>query len=138
MNELSIFNSLVNDVLGGNAPEFYTSAVSSPRVDVLENKNGYEIQMELPGRCEKDVNIELDQDKLKISSVEEKKDKAEKTEEAGKYILRERSCRKFERSFYLPKNVDLESINANFKNGVLTVSMQKKEEEMPRKIAIVA
>lgn len=134
MNALSIYDSLLNDVLGCNA-NLYANAVAAPRVDVLENKDGYEIQMELPGRCEKDVNIELDQDRLKISSVEEKEKKAEKNE---KYLLKERNSLGFERSFSLPKNVNLESINANFKNGVLTVTMQKKEEELPRKILIGA
>ena len=55
-----------------------------------------------------------------------------------KFILRERSSYDFERSFKLPEDVDKEAIKANFKNGVLTINLLKKEAELPRKIEVTA
>jgi len=130
MNELSLFNSLFDDVFGTTT--MYRSA--APKVDVTEEEKGYTLEMELPGRCENDVNIELDHDNLKIASKKEEKS----DDKTAKYILRERRLSDFERSFALPKDVDTENITANFKNGILTVFMQKKPEAAPKKIAIQA
>lgn len=141
MNELSLFNSLINDVFGSEArPTFY---VASPRVDVLENEDEYKLEMELPGRTENDVNIELDHDNLTISSkieqTEEKESKAEKKAEKNKkYLLQERHISSFSRRFSLPSDVDEESISASFKNGILTIDMKKKPVVKPKKIAIAA
>lgn len=135
MNELAFFDSLFNDLLGDATPHAVHN-YSTPRVDVKENDNNYTLEMELPGRSEKDVNIELDHDNLTISSkeetAEEKKDKKEK------YILKERRYSSFERRFTLPADVDSEGITANFKNGVLTINMTKKAIAAPKKIAIEA
>ena len=120
MNELSIFNSLFNDVFGSEArPVVYTA---SPRVDVTEDDSEYKLEMELPGRSEKDVSIELDHDNLTIASKieESEENKSDKKDTAKKYILQERRYSSFSRRFTLPSDVDEESITANFKNGVLT------------------
>lgn len=142
MNELSLFNSLFNDVMGDVTPSvIYHTPVSSPRVDVLEDNNSYTLEMELPGRTEKDVNIELHKDVLTIESVcqekNEKEDKNSKKDDK-KYLLKERRCSNFQRSFTLPQDIDSESVTANFKNGVLTVQMQKKAITPPKKIMIEA
>lgn len=142
MNELSLFNSLFDDVLGDTTPSiYYRTAVSSPRVDVLEDENSYTLEMELPGRTEEEINIELNRDVLVIESknkAAEKCEKEEKKDHAKKYILKERRSCGFERRFTMPKDIDAESIRANFKNGILTVQIQKKEEAAPKKIMIEA
>ena len=139
MNELSFFDSLFNDVLGDATPSvIYHAPVSSPRVDVMDKDNSYVLEMELPGRTEKDVNIELEQDTLKISSVQEEKKEDKKDSKKDKYILKERRYSAFERHFTLPKDVDADSISASFKNGILTVNMTKKAIAAPKRIAIEA
>ncbi len=138
MNELSIFNSLFNDVFGSEArPVVYTA---SPRVDVTEDDSEYKLEMELPGRSEKDVSIELDHDNLTIASKieESEENKSDKKDKAKKYILQERRYSSFSRRFTLPSDVDEESITANFKNGVLTIDLKKKPIAKPKKIAIEA
>lgn len=138
MNELSIFNSLFNDVFGCEArPGVYTVA---PRVDVTEDDSEYKLEMELPGRTEKDVSIELDHDNLTIASKieESEENKSDKKDKAKKYILQERRYSSFSRRFTLPSDVDEESISANFKNGVLTIDLKKKPVAKPKKIAIEA
>ena len=143
MNELSIFDSLFNDVLGGDvAPVMYRTAYShTPRVNVSEEDDSYTLEMELPGRTEKDVNIELNHDNLTISSkVEESKEekKADKADKKRKYLVKESYTSSFSRSFSLPTDVDGESISATFKNGILTVDMKKKAIATPKRIAITA
>mgnify|MGYP002856388638 CR=1 FL=1 len=135
MNELSLINSLFNDVF--DTPAMCRPAGVTPRVDIEEDEKSYTLEMELPGRSEKDVDIELDQNNLTIASskTEEKEEKKEE-KKAGKYILKERRTSSFERRFVLPKDVDTENISANFKNGVLTILMNKKPSIAPKKIAI--
>ena len=137
MNELSLLDSLFNDVLDCTPSTIYRAGVSTPRVDVTEEDDAYTLEMELPGRTEKDVNIELDHDNLTISSKvsEEKETKEDKKD---KNILKERRYNEFTRRFSLPSDVDEESIKANFKNGILSINMKKKSIAAPKKIAIMA
>lgn len=136
MNELSILDSLFNNILAGNPNTVYNSG-NSPRVDVSEDDKSYLLEMELPGRTENDINIELDQNKLSISSKDNNKEKKEDSK-TSKYLLKERRYGNFERNFALPKDVDPEMITANFKNGILSISMAKKAIAAPKKIAIEA
>lgn len=139
MNELSFIDSLFNDFLGGDTTRnVYHTVYASPKVDVKEEENAYCLEMELPGRSEKDVNIELDKDMLTISSKMEEKKEDKKDKKNEKYILRERHCSNFSRRFTLPSDVNPEEISASFKNGVLTINMQKKAIEAPKRIAIEA
>lgn len=137
MNELSFFDSLFNDVFGNNSNVIYPAAVT-PRVDVKEEDNSYSLEMELPGRTENDVNIELDHDTLTIGSKTEEKKEDKKENKNCKYILKERRVNEFKRRFTLPADVDAESIKANFKNGILTINMTKKAIAAPKRIAIEA
>lgn len=138
MNELSTFNSLFNDIFGTDySPVVYRTSFSTPKVDIKEENNAYTLEMELPGRSEKDVNIELDHDNLTVSSVEEET-KEKKSDKKEKYILKERHSQAFCRRFTLPSDVDSEGITASFTNGVLTINLQKKPVAAPKKIAITA
>jgi len=137
MNELSLINSLFNDVFDTSAMCY--SKAAAPRVDIEEDEKSYTLEMELPGRSEKDVEIELDQNNLKIASAKtDAKEEKKEEKKAGKYILKERRTSSFERHFVLPKDVDTEKLSADFKNGILTIYMEKKPSESPRKIAITA
>ena len=143
MNELSLFNSLFDDVFGGNtAPAVLCrTGFTAPKVDVIEEDNAYTLEMERPGRTENDINIELDHDNLTIASKEEdvKEEKESKKDRKNKkYLLNERHYTSFSRRFSLPQDVDADSIAASFKNGILTVSMQKKAVAAPKQIAVIA
>ena len=141
MNELSLLDSLFNDVLDCTPSTIYRAGVSTPRVDVTEEDDAYTLEMELPKKKKKDVNIELDHDNLTISSKvsEEKETKEDKKDKKkAKYILKERRYNEFTRRFSLPSDVDEESIKANFKNGILSINMKKKSIAAPKKIAIMA
>lgn len=94
-------------------------------MDVSESDNEVTITAELPGLEEKDINVELNNGVLTISG-EKKIDH----EEEGKNFHRiERSSGFFSRSLTIPTNVNEDSIQAKFKNGVLTISLPKSQEE---------
>lgn len=141
MNELSLFNTLFNNALDDGMPEFTFNTTSVPKVDVKENKDSYSLEMDLPGRSEKDVNLELDHNVLTISSVKEetKEEKNNAKDKDGvKWLVRERRTNQFSRRFTLPDDVDGEHVNATFKNGVLNVSLPRKALAAPKRIAIEA
>ena len=143
MNALSLFNDWLNNDFYGTEGLCSTSNV--PDVDVTESKDAYTLDMDLPGRTENDVSLELNDgvltiasEKTETKSIEDKNDKHEEKENAEKpqYLLRERRRTSFRRSFTLPKDIDAEGVTAGFKNGVLTVRIPRKAEVAPRKIQI--
>lgn len=147
MNELTLFNTLFDNALANAMPDFdFSVSTQAPRVDVKQTKDAYTLEMDLPGRTEKDVNIELDHNVLTISShKEESAEKCEPEKDAkadgkneSRWLIRERRCSSFSRRFTLPEDVDGANVAANFKNGVLFVTMPRKELAAPKRIAITA
>jgi HSP20 family protein len=105
-------------------PLWSSKLASSFAVDVAESDKAYEITAELPGMDEKDIDVKLVDGGLTIKG--EKKD--EKEEKRKDYYVSERRYGSFERYFRLPDGVDTDKIEANFKKGVLTVTLPKKAE----------
>jgi HSP20 family protein len=104
----------------------------APRVDVNETEKEFIIDAELPGMEKKDIHVGVENDMLKITG--ERKD--ERKSENGNYSRRERHYGKFERTFALPDTVDAEKVNAEFKNGLLTITLPKTEKAKPKEIAV--
>jgi HSP20 family protein len=95
-----------------------------PAVDVVEKDRAYEVTAELPGLDEKNVEVKVANGTLTI-----KGEKSEEKEEKRKdYYLSERRFGSFERRFQIPQGVDASKIEANFKKGVLTVTLPKTQE----------
>lgn len=146
MNELSFFNDLFDGFEddGYLMPSFnFKKAFSLPKVDVKEENDAYVLEMDLPGKTENDINIELNRNVLTISSInktekEEKKDEKAESKEACKYLIKERGCSKFSRSFTLPDDVDCEKLEAKVTNGILCVKMPRKAPSVPKRITITA
>lgn len=144
MNELSILDSLFNDVFENRMPSFnYSKRMVTPKVDVTQSKDSYILEMDLPGRSENDVNLELDQNVLTISSVKETNeeknlDKKDDSSDESKWIIKERHTSSFSRRFTLPDDIDSENVKATFKNGVLNITIPRKVLAAPKRIAITA
>jgi HSP20 family protein len=102
-----------------------------PAVNIKETDSSFGIELAAPGKTKEDFNIEIDHNVLTISS-EEKSEKSEKEETEGKYTRKEFSYSSFRRAFTLPETVNTESINATYENGVLNVTLPKKEEALPK------
>ncbi len=99
---------------------------STPAVNIYENNEKFEIEIAAPGLEKEDFKIDLKNDYLLVYS--EKKDKKEEKEK-GKVVRSEFRYSSFQRSFALPKDIDLTAINATHKNGVLTIELPKKVEQ---------
>jgi HSP20 family protein len=97
---------------------------TAPAVDITDADKAYEITAELPGIDEKNVEVKVANGVLTIKGEKQE----EKEEKKKDYYLRERNYGSFERSFQVPDGVDTDKIEANFKKGVLTVTLPKKPE----------
>jgi HSP20 family protein len=106
-----------------------------PKVDIVEDNKSYKLSAELPGMELENINLDLSDGILTLSG-EKKTEKEEKKE--GNYHMMERSYGYFKRSFSLPPSVEEDKIKADFKKGVLSVSMPKsvKAQQLQRKISI--
>lgn len=116
-NEL--FDSFFNDGYLAHKP-----AHQVPAVNVSETEHAYHLDLAAPGLKKEDFKISLEKDLLTISADV----KQESTEETAKYNKREFSYHAFSRSFNLPDLVDHAKIEASYQDGVLKVSIPKKEE----------
>jgi HSP20 family protein len=104
----------------------------APAVDILEQEGNIVLKAELPGIDAKDVDIRIENSTLTLSG-ERKFDTEVKREN---YHRVERAYGSFSRSFTLPAVVDTEKIKADYKDGVLRVTLPKKEEAKPKQITI--
>jgi HSP20 family protein len=123
------FNDFWNDSFGNWQED---STVWSPRVDVKETKEAYEVLADLPGLDKKDINISLHDNVL---TVKGERKSEEKSEDENRYYA-ERTYGSFARSFRLPNLVEQKDIRAEYKDGVLKVVLKKSEEALPREIEI--
>lgn len=95
-----------------------------PRVNIKENNDGFSVDIAAPGMKKEDVQVELDNDMLTVSS-EVSQNQEEKDE---RYTRKEFSYHAFRRSFYLPNTVEVDEINATYKDGILNLWIPKREE----------
>jgi HSP20 family protein len=102
-----------------------------PAVNIKENKNEFKIEFASPGFTKKDFKIDLDQDVLTVSAEKDN----EVIEEKEDYTRKEFSYNSFSRSFTLPKTVNAEKIDAKYNDGILKLSIPKKESTklLPKK-----
>lgn len=107
-----------------------------PAVDIAEKANAYEVVAELPGLDEKNIEVKVADGSLTIKGEKQEERKEEKKD----YFLHERHFGSFERSFRVPEGVDTDKIEAQFKKGVLTVTLPKKPEaqKLAKKIEVKA
>jgi HSP20 family protein len=116
-------NRLFEDTFSNYAPvgRAGTGAALSPSIDIKETDTAIEVEAELPGVDEKDVQVTLDDGVLTIKGEK----KAEKEETKKGYYMSERSYGSFLRSFELPAGIDADKVQATFAKGVLKVALPK-------------
>ncbi len=126
-------NKLFDDFFGRPvARPDWTEGVWSPSVDVSEDKDNVVIKAEMPGMNKDDVKISI-QDNVLTLKGEKRQEKEEKDKN---YHRIERSYGSLCRSFQLPTSVKSDKIRANYKDGVLSVTLPKTEEVKPKEIPI--
>lgn len=105
----------------------------APRVDIYEDEANLYLNAELAGLKKEDVTIKLNEDRVLVLSG--KKIRSEEDEKRI-FVRNERSFGEFTRSFVLPENLALDSIKANYRDGVLEISIAKKQPEPPKEVTI--
>jgi len=124
---LRLFQDSVSRLFGEPGSRPWT-----PAVDIFETENELVLKADLPEVDPKDVDIQIENGTLTL-----KGNRAFETEKNGKgYHRIERSYGSFVRAFSLPETVDPENVKADFKNGVLSVTIAKKEIAKPRSIKV--
>ncbi len=107
----------------------------APRIDISEDDKNLFINAELAGLKKEDVKVKINDEGVLCISGEKKRD--EKFQSENNTLIRiERSYGAFNRSFMLPENINKDSIKAKFDNGVLEISLEKKEPEAPKEVQI--
>ena len=116
----SFFTSKKNPLYGKNASRVM-------KTDIKENEGSYELDIDLPGFKKDEITAELKDGYLTITGTTKKETGDQ--DKKGKYVRRERYCGSCSRSFYVGKAVEKEDIKAKFEDGVLKISVPKKEEK---------
>ncbi len=122
---------------GGNTDDGYALY----GVDIREDGDQLFVEVELPGFRKEDINITLENQTLTIAAeryVSPKQDKSVngEAESSAQYLLRERRHARFLRSFTLPPTIDEKRVDAKLSEGVLCITLYKREETKPRKIQV--
>ena len=137
----SVFDGLLEGLNGGLFPAFPRmhgeDVVSDappqriPRTNIEEIEGNFVFTMEMPGIAKKDVEVSIENDTLTVSG-----EKTVEKEEKKGWLRREIRSTKFERSFSLGNEVDLEKITAKMEDGILTITLPKKMDKIGRKVDV--
>lgn len=120
--------SVFSDLFDNNEQLFRANA-TAPSINVIENEKDFEVELAAPGLSKDDYKISINADGDLSIHMEKKDCKDEKSKDGKKYLRREFSYEKFEQTLVLPDNVDKKRISAEAKNGVLTVTLPKLDEQ---------
>lgn len=123
----SLFDDFFDDFArpARSVARYSTPTTNVMKTDVKEDEHGYELNIELPGYNKEDVKAQLNDGYLTISA--ETKSSNDQKDENGKYIRRERYSGTCSRSFYVGDDITEEDIKAKFENGILKITVPKKE-----------
>lgn len=129
----NFFNDFMSDPFDfgffGTNPTPKTSTSSLMKTDIKENDKGYELAIDLPGFKKENVQIELNEGYLTINAKTEHED--EKKDENGTFLRKERFSGSCSRSFYVGEDISEEDVSAKFTDGILTITVPKKELPKP-------
>lgn len=118
--------------LMGDEVEGWFSGALAPSVDLSETENTIEVRMDIPGVKPKDIDIQMSGNVLTVTG-----ERQEEKEEKGRTFHRvERQCGTFSRSLTLPTAVNEGEVAAEYKDGVLAITLPKSEEAKPHKVKV--
>lgn len=125
------FEGLWNQLVGERAPGWLATPMMPP-VDLKETNSAIEVRMDLPGFDAANIDVQLNNNVLTVSGTREE----EKKDDQATFHRIERRSGSFSRSVAIPVRVAEEKVDAKFRNGVLTISLQKSENGKSRKITV--
>ena len=128
----NLFDDFFNDPFGmmnvseGHNPLYGKHAKNLMKTDVRETEDSYELDIDLPGFKKDEIKVSLEDGYLTIEAAKGL-DEDEQEKKSGKYIRKERYAGSCQRSFYVGDNLTQEDIKGEFKHGILTLNVPKKE-----------
>jgi HSP20 family protein len=137
-NELRNFQEDFNRIFSSTLPRFFSGEEGlsggnwAPNVDIYEDQNSITLEADLPGLKPGEFNLSIENYRLTLSGER----RFEKEKKGDNWRRVERSYGSFTRSFSLPSTVNVDAVNAEFKDGVLRVTLPKKEEVKARQIQV--
>jgi HSP20 family protein len=125
----SFLDNLLNDL-----PVTKNASMNFPAVNICETTDNYELEFNVPGRKKEDFKITVDKNILTVSFEKNEENK----EENKQFIKREFITQSFKRSFSLDEKINADDINAKYENGILFLTLPKKEEVkvLPKEISV--
>jgi HSP20 family protein len=131
-HEVNRLQREMNRLFEDYSPTRIRRAPSYPALNVWSNEEGLFVTAEVPGMHSEDIEISVVGDTLTLSGAR----KPEDLTEGGRYHRQERGYGSFNRSIQLPFPVDVAKVDATFRNGLLSVTLPRAEEDKPRKISV--
>lgn len=136
MNRLSGLNRLLEEMdqaLRSNV-ETHSNFSAFPKVNIWKKNDGVQVTAEIPGINPNEIDLNAKADKLVISGERKGRDRGK----GDAYLRSERSSGKFHRELTLPFRINQERVSASYKNGILKVSLERAEDDKPKKITVNA
>lgn len=128
-NNNLIFPSFLDEIFradwNGGTQDFKSTL---PAVNIKENDVNFTVEVYAPGFKKEDLKVEISQKTLSISSEKEYDNETNREH----YSRKEYSSNSFKRVFNLPETVNVDAVQANYENGVLSISLPKREEALPK------
>lgn len=132
----SLLDRFFNEAMPGFGQDYgveFFGNSSYPKVDVKDYDDKITIEAEIPGLAKDDVSVDLESQVLMISGGKREM----KNDEGARYIRKELKRSSFKRSFKLGDNLNVKKIQADFDNGLLLVTVPKREKDEPKKVKIL-
>jgi HSP20 family protein len=118
-----LFNNFLKDETGISSARF-----TKPAVNIIEEQDKYLLELAVPGMKKEDIDVKIEDKQLIISSSKEIKDE----ENRENFIRMEYNFESFKRVFTLPESVNANEINAEYNEGILKVTLKKREEAVKK------
>ena len=130
----NMFEDMFAPLTSGSAlSQWSQEGVSAPRLNVTENDKAFEVEAEMPGVKKEDIKVAIDSQRVTIEGESRRED----TQREGEHLVyAERSTRKFMRNFTLPADVDEAKAEARLDNGVLHLTLPKKQGSAATRLSI--
>jgi HSP20 family protein len=128
-------SDMVNNLFDNDLGDFFGKRFSDPGANIIESTDMFQLEIAAPGMLKDDFKINLENSIMTISAELED----QKREEGKNYTRKEFYYGSFSRAFTLPKTIDLDKIKADYENGILKITLPKKDEarvELKKEIKI--
>lgn len=121
--------SIFNDFIENDG--FWKYSTTSPAINVIENENEYKIEMAAPGMAKENISVRISDDNQLVVSMEKKEEQNDE-KKGGKYLRREFSYTKFEKTILLPDNIIKDHVEAKMSDGILTIQIPKEKVKLEK------